>query len=55
MRRYRVFFMNSEGKVEDERAFQTIDDVTAIRLADGWRNDRRAEVWNTHQRIARLP
>jgi hypothetical protein len=54
MRRYRLFLLGDDGKITEEREFQSTDDGSAIKLANGLRDGRPAELWATHHRIAHL-
>jgi len=53
MRQYRFFIVSVDRRVQEQRSFQATDDGTAINLANGWRDGRAAELWNTHRRIHR--
>ena len=53
MRRYRLFLVDVLRRVEEERDFEASNDDEAKRLAEEMRASCRAELWNTHFRIAR--
>jgi hypothetical protein len=53
VRRYRLFLIDSTGKVHEEREFQATNDAVAVQLANGWRDHKPAELWNNDQRISR--
>ena len=53
MRHYRLFLVDILGRIEEERNFEAASDGEARLLADERRRSRRAELWNTHRRIAR--
>jgi hypothetical protein len=53
MRRYRFRIFDGHGLVDEERQFQATNNDVAIRLAEGWRDHRAAEVLHANQRIKR--
>jgi hypothetical protein len=53
MRPYRLFLVDVLRRVQEERKFDAPSDGEAMRLADKLRGSSRAELWNTHHRIAR--
>lgn len=62
MRLYRLFIFDRFGaKVEDHREFHAPDDETAVKLSQGWRSARKAQLWRSDYQVsvwengARLP
>jgi hypothetical protein len=53
VRHYRLFFVDLLRRVQEEVAFEAASDEEAKLLAGKLRARRRAELWNTHFRIAR--
>ena len=52
MQQYRLFFLGAGGQFEHSREFEAEDDVTAIRISEGWRTEgRRMELWQRHRRV----
>lgn len=45
MRRYRFIVFDEHKLIAESREFPAIDDETAIRVADGWRDIRGGQVW----------
>ena len=49
LRRYKLLCANGEqGHMGLERHFEAANDTEAMQLAEGWRNDRGAELWRSY-------
>ena len=53
MKHYRFRIFDGHGLLAEERQFHATNDDVAVRLAEGWRDNRAAEVWNTRNQIKR--
>jgi hypothetical protein len=54
MRYYRLYFIDAfSGHIEHFREFEAVDDVAAISVAEGWREDRPMELWNRERKLKR--
>jgi hypothetical protein len=54
--RYRLYLFDRFGrKVEEERTFQARDDLTAVKVAEGWRTGRKAVLWQAGREVETWP
>ena len=51
VRQYRLYFFNGGEHVTKVHEFEAEDDKTAIRIAEGWREGRGAELWNRARKV----
>ena len=52
MRYYRLYFMDrSSGHIDHFREFEAEDDVAALAVAEGWRENRPMELWNRERKL----
>lgn len=52
MQYYRLYFMHRRsGHIDHFREFEAEDDLHAIAIAEGWREDARMELWNRERRL----
>jgi len=42
---FRLYFLHRDGHFEKVHEFEAKDDEAAIRISEGWREDRRMELW----------
>jgi len=50
---YRLFFFDRAGHIEKAHEFEGADDEAAVRIAQGWREGRRMELWQRDRRVRR--
>jgi hypothetical protein len=51
-RQYRLYFLQSvERLISYSHEFEAEDDERAIRIAEGWREGRRAELWEGARKL----
>ena len=48
---YRLFFFDGAAHIEKAHEYDTSDDQAAIRIAEGWREGRRMELWQRDRRV----
>jgi hypothetical protein len=54
MRYYRLYFMDRfSGHIDHFREFEAEDDMDALAVAEGWREDRPMELWNGELKLRR--
>ena len=52
MRYYRLYFMDRDsGHIDRFREFEAGDDAAALKIAEGWREDRPMELWNRELKL----
>ena len=51
LRQYRLYFLRGEGHIDRSHEFEAEDDERAIRIAEGWREGRRAELWRGAEKV----
>jgi hypothetical protein len=52
LRQYRLYFLQSvERLISYSHEFEAEDDDHAIRIAEGWREGRRAELWEGARKL----
>ncbi len=52
MRYYRLYFMDRfSGHIDHFREFEAEDDEAALKIAEGWREQRPMELWNRHRKL----
>jgi hypothetical protein len=49
----RLFFFDGAKHIERAHEFEAEDDKAAIRISEGWREDRRMELWQRGRRVKR--
>lgn len=49
---YRLYFLHrSDGRITFSHEFEASDDERAIRIAEGWREGRGAELWTGARKL----
>jgi hypothetical protein len=52
MRHYRLFIFDRFGRtVEEMRDLRAVDDTAAVLLVNGWRQARKAELWDGGRQV----
>ena len=59
MEYYRLFLFDDGQHIEGAHEFEAQNDEAAIKIAEGWREERQMELWQRDRRVkhwdARLP
>lgn len=50
---YRLYFLDGVGHIEKAHEFEAKDDEAAIKIAEGWREGRKVELWRGKLRVKR--
>ena len=48
---YRLFFFDGAAHIDRAHEFEARDDQAAIRIAEGWREGRKMELWQRDRRV----
>lgn len=48
---YRLFFFDRQTHIDRAHEFEARDDQAAMRIAKGWREGRRMELWQRDRRV----
>jgi hypothetical protein len=49
---YRLYFLEGDGRhIEFSHEFEAEDDARAIKIAEGWRERRGAELWSGSRKV----
>ena len=48
---YRLFFFDGAAHIDRAHEFEARDDEVAIRIAEGWREGRKMELWQRDRRV----
>lgn len=48
---YRLYFFNELGHFSKSHEFFADDDAAAIKVAEGWREGRRMELWTRDRKV----
>jgi hypothetical protein len=43
---YRLYFLDNVGHISKAHEFFAADDISATKIAEGWREGRRTELWS---------
>lgn len=50
---YRLFFFDGAGHISKSHEFLASDDKAALKVAEGWREGRKMELWQRDRRVKR--
>lgn len=53
MQQYRLFFFNGGRHIQLAYEFEAENDEAAIRVAEGWREGRKMELWQRDRTVKR--
>ena len=53
MLQYRLFFLDGLGHIFKSHEFMAADDEAAIKIAEGWREGRKQELWHRDRMVRR--
>ena len=51
MQEFRLFFFDGACHIEKAHEFEAENDEAAIKISEGWREGRRAELWHRDRRV----
>ena len=51
MNEYRLFFFDNSHRLTMAHQFEAGDDARAIRIAEGWREGRKMELWQRDRKV----